>query len=30
MLADTPKDGTAICCGSLYLLGDVAQALETI
>lgn len=28
MLADTPKDGTAVCCGSLYLLGDVAQALE--
>ena len=30
MLADTPKDGAAVCCGSLYLLGDVAQALETI
>ena len=30
MLAGTPKDGAAVCCGSLYLLGDVAQALETI
>ena len=30
MLADTPKDGAAVCCGSLYLLGDVVQALETI
>lgn len=30
MLADTPRDGTAVCCGSLYLLGDVAQALEKL
>ena len=30
MLADTPKDGAAVCCGSLYLLGDVAQALENL
>ena len=30
MLADTPKDGAAVCCGSLYLLGDVAQALEKL
>lgn len=28
MLAETKTDGAAICCGSLYLLGDVAQALE--
>lgn len=28
MLADTPPDGTAVCCGSLYLLGDVVQSLE--
>ena len=30
MLADTPRDGAAVCCGSLYLLGDVAQALEKL
>ena len=30
MLADTLPDGAAICCGSLYLLGDVAQALEKL
>ena len=30
MLADTPPDGAAVCCGSLYLLGDVAQALEKL
>ena len=30
MLADTPPDGTAVCCGSLYLLGDVVQSLETV
>ena len=30
MLADTPKDGTAVCCGSLYLLGDVVQSLEKV
>ena len=29
LLADTPPDGAAVCCGSLYLLGDVAQVLET-
>ncbi len=29
-LADTPPDGTAVCCGSLYLLGDVVQSLETV
>ncbi len=28
MLAETPADGAAVCCGSLYLLGDVVQALE--
>ena len=28
LLAQTPPDGAAVCCGSLYLLGDVAQALE--
>jgi len=28
LLADTPPGGAAVCCGSLYLLGDVAQALE--
>lgn len=28
LLAQTPTDGAAVCCGSLYLLGDVAQALE--
>ncbi len=27
-LADTPKDGAAVCCGSLYLLGDVINAVE--
>ena len=30
MLADTPPDGTAVCCGSLYLLGDVVQSLEKV
>ena len=30
MLADTPPDGASVCCGSLYLLGDVAQALEKL
>ena len=30
MLADTPPDGAAVCCGSLYLLSDVAQALEKL
>ena len=30
LLENTLPDGAAVCCGSLYLLGDVAQALETI
>ena len=30
LLADTLPDGAAVCCGSLYLLGDVAQALEKL
>ena len=30
MLVDTPPDGTAVCCGSLYLLGDVVQSLEKV
>ena len=30
MLADTPPDGTAVCCGSLYLLGNVVQSLEKV
>ena len=30
LLENTPPDGAAICCGSLYLLGDVAQALEKL
>ena len=29
MLAETAADGAAVCCGSLYLLGDVVQAMET-
>ena len=27
-LADTAANGAAVCCGSLYLLGDVARELE--
>ena len=27
LLENTLPDGAAVCCGSLYLLGDVAQAL---
>ena len=30
LLENTPPDGAAVCCGSLYLLGDVAQALEKL
>lgn len=30
MLAETPPEGTALCCGSLYLLGDVARALDAL
>ena len=30
MLTETAADGAAVCCGSLYLLGDVARALETV
>ncbi len=29
-LALTPPDGAVLCCGSLYLLGDVMSALEAI
>ena len=28
LLAQTTADGAAVCCGSLYLLGDVARELE--
>ena len=27
-LAETAANGAAVCCGSLYLLGDVARELE--
>jgi folylpolyglutamate synthase/dihydropteroate synthase len=30
MLAETAADGAAVCCGSLYLLGDVVQSLEKV
>ena len=30
LLENTPPDGASVCCGSLYLLGDVAQALEKL
>ena len=29
-VAETPPEGAAVCCGSLYLLGDVAQELERV
>ena len=29
-VAETPPEGAAVCCGSLYLLGDVARELERV
>lgn len=30
MMAETPPEGAAVCCGSLYLLGDAARAIDAL